>query len=92
MAGAYRPRHPERIVLYQVLFHHFERFLSEYESRFEKAYNKGQVMVRYYSLYANAHRGKVRKAGRNPFALRMVEEELKPVPSKGWAALIRKPH
>jgi hypothetical protein len=54
--------------------------------------DKGQVMVRYYSLYANAHRGKVRKAGRNPFALRMVEEELKPVPSKGWAALIRKPH
>jgi hypothetical protein len=47
-------------------------------------------MVRYYSLYANAHRGKVRKAGRNPFALRMVEEELKPVPSKGWAAMIRK--
>ena len=54
--------------------------------------DKGQVMVRYYSLYANAHRGKVRKAGRNPFALRMVEEELKPVTSKGWAALIRKPH
>jgi hypothetical protein len=52
--------------------------------------DKGQVMVRYYSLYANAHRGKVRKAGRNPFALRMVEEELKPVPSKGWAAMIRK--
>jgi hypothetical protein len=69
MAGVYRPRHPERTVLYRVLFH-----------------------VRYYSLYANAHRGKVRKAGRNPFALRMVEEELKPVPSKGWAALIRKPH
>ena len=90
MAGVYRPRHPERTVLYRVLFHHFKRFLAEYESRFEKAYGKGQVMVRYYSLYANAHRGKVRKAGRNPFALRMVEEELKPVPSKGWAAMIRK--
>jgi len=25
--------------------------------------DKGQVMVRYYGLYANAHRGKVRKAG-----------------------------
>jgi len=34
--------------------------------------------------------GRCRKAGRNPFALRMVEEELKPVPSKGWAAMIRK--
>jgi hypothetical protein len=34
--GIYRPRHPERTVLYRVLFHHFERFLGEYESRFEK--------------------------------------------------------
>ena len=31
--------------------------------------DKGQVMVRYYGLYANAHRGKVRKAGRVPVAL-----------------------
>jgi hypothetical protein len=52
--------------------------------------DKGQVMVRYYSLYANAHRGKVRKAAVSPLTLRMSEEELKPVPSKGWAALIRK--
>ena len=37
MAGVYRPRHPERTVLYQVLFHHFERFIAEYEERFEKA-------------------------------------------------------
>jgi ribosomal protein S27E len=36
MAGFYRPRHPERTVLYRVLFHHFERFLTEYEGRFEK--------------------------------------------------------
>ena len=38
MAGIYRPRHPERTVLYRVLFHHFDRFLAEYESRFEKEY------------------------------------------------------
>ena len=38
MAGFYRPRHPERTVLYRVLFHHFDRFLIEYESRFEKEY------------------------------------------------------
>jgi len=25
--------------------------------------DKGQVMVRYYGLYSNAHRGKMRKAG-----------------------------
>jgi len=30
------------------------------------------------------------KAGLSPLALRMSEEELKPVPSKGWAAMIRK--
>jgi hypothetical protein len=54
--------------------------------------DEGQVMVRYYGLYASAHRGKIRKAGISPFALRMAEEDLKPVPSKGWAALIRKPH
>ncbi len=34
MAGIYPPRHPERTVLYRVLFHYFDRFLSEYEDRF----------------------------------------------------------
>jgi hypothetical protein len=52
--------------------------------------DKGQVTVRYYGLYANAHRGKVRKASLSPFLLRLSEEEEKPVPSKGWAEMIRK--
>ena len=38
MAGIYRPRHPERTVLYRVLVHHFERFVEEYEERFERTY------------------------------------------------------
>ena len=38
MAGIYRPRHPERTVLYRVLFHYFDQFLQEYESRFENEY------------------------------------------------------
>jgi hypothetical protein len=38
VAGVYRPRHPERTVFYRVLFHYFDIFLSEYESRFEKEY------------------------------------------------------
>lgn len=38
MPGIYRPRHPERTVLYRVLFHSFEQFLAEYEERFEKEY------------------------------------------------------
>jgi hypothetical protein len=52
--------------------------------------DKGQVTVRYYGLYANAHRGKVKKANLVPFALRMIEEEPRPVPAKGWAEMIRK--
>jgi len=52
--------------------------------------DKGQVMVRYFGLYANAHRGKVKKASLS--VLRIVEEELRRLPSKGWAALIRKPN
>jgi Tol biopolymer transport system component len=52
--------------------------------------DKGQVMVRYYGLYANAHRGKVRKANRVPVLLGMIEEEPKPITSKGWAEMIRK--
>jgi Putative transposase len=52
--------------------------------------DKDQVTVRYYGLYANAHRGKVRKASVSPFVLRMAEGELKPIPSKGWAAMIQK--
>jgi len=36
--------------------------------------DKGQVMVRYYGLYANAHRGKVKKTSLGPLALRIAEE------------------
>jgi hypothetical protein len=34
MAGVYRSRHPEQTVLYRVLSHHFDRFLTEHEARF----------------------------------------------------------
>ena len=33
-AGPYRPRHPERTVLYRVLAQHFERFVQVYDERF----------------------------------------------------------
>ncbi|MFH0799289.1 MAG: transposase [Pseudomonadota bacterium] len=52
--------------------------------------DKGQVTVRYYGLYANAHRGKVKKTSLEACPLRMAEEELRPIPSKGWAEMIRK--
>jgi hypothetical protein len=46
MPGIYRPRHPERTVLYRVLFHHFERFVAEYESRFEREYGYFRPIVK----------------------------------------------
>jgi hypothetical protein len=52
--------------------------------------DKGQVTVRYFGLYANAHRGKLRKASLGPFPLRIVEDELRRLPSTGWAEMIRK--
>jgi len=52
--------------------------------------DKGQVAVRYYGLYANAHRGKIRKASLALSPFLIVEEELRPLPSKGWAEMIRK--
>jgi len=38
MSRIYYQRHPERTVLYRVLFHYFELFLLEYEKRLEKHY------------------------------------------------------
>jgi hypothetical protein len=52
--------------------------------------DKGQVMVRYYGLYANAHRGTVWKANRIPVALGLIEEDPPRLPSRGWAEMIRK--
>ena len=42
--------------------------------------DKGQVMVRYYGPYANAYRGKVKKARLSPSALRVVEEKFRRIP------------
>jgi len=51
---------------------------------------KGQVMVRYYGLYSNAHRGKIRKNMASPSHPPIIEQEEPFVPSKGWAEMIRK--
>ncbi len=52
--------------------------------------DKGQVMIRYYGLYANAHRGKKRKTGEDPSPPPIIDDEVSFVPSKGWAEMIRK--
>jgi hypothetical protein len=40
--------------------------------------------------YANAGSGKARKANRVIVVPGMIEEDPRPVPSKGWAEMIRK--
>lgn len=45
MAGIYRQRHPQLTVFYRVLFHYFEEFLREYESRFEREYGFLRPMI-----------------------------------------------
>ena len=52
--------------------------------------DKGQVMVRYSRLYANAHRGKMRKTGHDPLHPPIIEDEASFTPSRGWAEMIRK--
>jgi hypothetical protein len=39
--------------------------------------DKGQVIIRYSGLYANAHRGKIKKANLKVFPLRIVEDKLR---------------
>ena len=46
MPGIYRPRNSSRAVLYRVLFHNFDPFLTVYESRFEKEYGHFRPVVR----------------------------------------------
>ena len=38
MGGIYRQRHLEHTVFYRVFIYYFERFLREYDNRFEKEY------------------------------------------------------
>jgi len=52
--------------------------------------DKGQVMIRYYGLYSNAHRGKIRKAGADPSYPLIAEDGPAYVPAKGWAEMIHK--
>jgi len=52
--------------------------------------DKGQVTIRYLGLYANAHRGKVRKSEQARSKLFIIEQECPRVPRRGWAEMIRK--
>jgi hypothetical protein len=48
--------------------------------------NKGQVTVRYFGLYANAHRGKGRKSEERAGKLVIIEEECPKIPRRGFLA------
>jgi hypothetical protein len=52
--------------------------------------DKGQVMIRYYGVYANAHRGKIRKTEVDPSHGLVIEDETTFKPSAGWAEMIKK--
>jgi|GEM_PF-2588346 len=52
--------------------------------------DKGQVMVRYYGLYSNAHRGMMRKRGRAASAMPVLAPTPPEKASPGWRELIRK--
>jgi hypothetical protein len=52
--------------------------------------DKGQVTIRYFGLYANAHRGKVGKSEEVAHKLIIIEEECPRIPRRCWAAMIRK--
>ena len=99
MAGIYHQRHPEHTVFYRVFFYYFERFLREYEVRFEKEYGYFrpviQDVVEKYLDCGNpmcgfARIGKMRKAGTDPLYPPIIEDDPTYVPSKGWADMIRK--
>ena len=47
-------------------------------------------MVRYYGLYTNAHRGKVRKSEEAAHPLVIISEECPKIPRLGWAEIRRK--
>jgi hypothetical protein len=43
--GVYRQRHPEKTPFYSVLFHHFDRFVGEYDLRFERRYGRWRPVI-----------------------------------------------
>jgi len=52
--------------------------------------DKGRVMIRYYGLFSNAHRGKMRKDGVGPPHPPIIEDKPAYVPAKDWTEMIRK--
>jgi hypothetical protein len=47
-------------------------------------------MIRYYGLYFNVHRGKVRKTQEKANPYLILEEDEPLIPPKGWAEMIKR--
>ncbi len=45
--------------------------------------DKGQVTIRYSGIYANVHRGKIKKASLAASSIRIVEDKLRRIHSRG---------
>jgi hypothetical protein len=52
--------------------------------------DKAQVMIRYYALYSNAHRGKEKKRGEAAAVMPILAPPLPKKASPAWRELIRK--
>lgn len=64
-------------ILYRALFQHFDRFLTEYETRFDRT----------RGFCPSCHAKRLEEWGE---WMRMAEEDIRRIPSKGWAEMIRK--
>jgi hypothetical protein len=70
-----------------VLFHHFDGFLAEHDSRFKGEYGYFRPVVKEVTAgHHEARRAVVILQYLAKNLSRMLEEELPPVPAKGWAA------
>jgi len=66
-SGVYRPRHPERIVVYPLFEEHFERYLREYDERYEAREGSPRKVVPAADVIDAILRHLARTGRRDPF-------------------------
>jgi hypothetical protein len=81
-------------IIYQYGKDDFERVVMDYLDFIARITthipDKGQVMIRYYGLYSNAHRGRQRKRGLATLAPPVLKPPPRTRASPGWRELIKK--
>ena len=85
-AGVYRPRHPERTVDYRLFEEHFERYVREYEERYEPREGSLRKVVptavEAYLACGRPEGGFARIRCPSCRAKRVITEILEPVPHR----------